>query len=141
MRTFLSSAARIQLRIGGAYEAYFDLEPSPGSRGGEGLQILSYVPRRMLSVTWNAPPEFPVVRRLRSWVVVDLEPIGAEQTRATLTHLGWGTGAEWDRVFEYFQRAWDVVMFRLQLRFALGPLDWKAPERPPAGWTASIFSS
>ncbi len=137
MRTFLSPAARARLQIGGAYEPYFNPEGPPGSRGGEGLQILSYLPPRMLSVTWNAPPEHPFVRRQRSWIVVDLEPIGAGQTRATLTHLGWGTGAEWDRALEYFERAWDVVMFRLQLRFALGPIDWRAPERPPAGWTAS----
>ncbi len=138
MRAFMSPAARIQLQVGGAYEPYFNLEAPSGARGGEGLQILSYLPRQMLSFTWNAPPAFPDVRRQHAWVVVHLEPVGTELTRVSLTHLGWGTGAEWDRAFDYFQRAWDVLMFRLQLRFALGPIDWRAPERPPEGWTASI---
>ena len=60
--------------------------------------------------------------------------LAAERTEVTLHHDGWGTGGQWDRAFEYFQRAWkEVVLPRLRYRFSVGPVDWKdPPELTPA---------
>jgi len=66
----------------------------------------------MLSFEWNAPPQFPAVRACRTWVVVQLRAEG-NGTHVTLSHLGWGSGDDWDKVFAYFDRAWDIVMKRL----------------------------
>ena len=73
------------------------------------------------------------MRDQHTWVVVQFEPVDASSTRVTLTHLGWQTGGEWGQVFDYFVRAWDVVLGRLQYRFSNGPIDWHDPYRPPAG--------
>ena len=43
----------------------------------------------------------------------------------TLHHVGWGDGGEWDKAYDYFDRAWDAVLANLQKRFAEGPIDWK----------------
>jgi len=63
---FFAPKARIELTIGGRYELYFDLRAPKGSQGGEGCRVLSFLPMEMLSFEWNAPPEFPMVRRLLS---------------------------------------------------------------------------
>ena len=84
----------------------------------------------MLSFEWNAPPEYPNVRRRKTWVVVQLEPHHASSTRVRLTHLGWQKGEEWDQVFDYFESAWNVVLGRLRFRFAVSPVDWNDPYRP-----------
>lgn len=127
---FFAPEAWVELAIGGPYELYFSPEAPAGSRGGEGLRILSYLPQEMLSFEWNAPPHLGQVRGERTWVVLQFEPMAAMETRVKLTHLGWGEGAAWDQAFAYFQRAWDVVLGRLVYCFAVGPIDWTHPYTP-----------
>lgn len=107
------SRARFDLAVGGAYEWLFD-----GSIGGNGDQILSYIPERMVSFSWNAPPSQPVTRLARTWVVVELEPIDDGSTRVRLTHLGFGEGPEWDTTYDYFDKAWERVLALMSAKLA-----------------------
>ena len=109
-KTFFGPEARVDLRIGGPYEILFDLEQPAGKRGGEGLTVLCYVPDELVAFQWNAPPDFPTLRDCpRTWVVVQLAPDG-DRVKVTLRHYGFGEGAEWDRLYAYFQRAWGLVL-------------------------------
>lgn len=129
LQSFLAPQARIQLRIGGAFEAFFDPEAPKGSRGAEGTKVLSFVPEEMLSFSWIAPPEYPEVRAVKTWVVVQFEQVAPRRMRIALVHLGWREGGQWDEVFHYFTRAWRTVLARLEYRFEVGPVDWKHPPR------------
>ena len=140
--TFFAPKARIKLALGGPYEMYFNLEAPKGSRGSEGCKVLSFLPMEMFSFEWNAPPEFPNVRREQikkhTWVVVQFCSIGRNQTKARLTHLGWKEGEEWEKVFQYFLRAWDIVLGRLEHMFTTGKaINWDDPYRPPKDKTYS----
>jgi uncharacterized protein YndB with AHSA1/START domain len=125
-RTWLSENTNIELRLGGPFEILFVMENPEGKRGSEGCTILSYLPREMLSFTWNAPPQFEHARDRHTWVVVQFEPVGADRTHVTLTHLGWqenitrwpGHEEEWNGVREYFVNAWPRVLEALERRFA-----------------------
>ena len=108
----------IELRIGGPYEIYFDPSAPIGLKGGEGLRVLSFLPERMLSTEWNAPPKFPETRKLRTWIVVNFDAPTVASTRVTVTHLGWGEGGEWPEVYSYFEQAWPVVLGRCKSRLA-----------------------
>ncbi len=110
------SQARIELGIGGRYEWLFD-----GSIGCNGCQVLSYLPNRMLSFSWNAPPSQPATRLQRTWVVVECLPEAADRTRVRLTHLGFGQDEDWDTTYAYFEQAWDRVLPRMQS--VLGQVD------------------
>lgn len=98
------SRANIDLEIGGRYEWLFD-----GKIGSNGCQVLGYIPGRMVSFTWNAPPTQPT-RERRTWVVVEVEALGEASTRVRLTHLGFGEGADWDATYAYFDNAWGRVL-------------------------------
>jgi uncharacterized protein YndB with AHSA1/START domain len=139
---FFAPKALIELIPLGRYELYFDLQAPEGSRGGEGCRVLSFLPMEMLSFEWNAPPEFPNVRREQTkkhtWIIVQFYPIAKGQTRVGLTHLGWKEGEEWEKVFQYFLRAWDVVLGRLEHLFSAGPIDWESPYYPRKDRTYSI---
>ena len=123
-RKFFAPACKIELAVGGAYEMLFDLEAPEGSRGGEGLKILSFSPEKMLSFEWNAPPHIPEVRKERTWVVLFFDEIPDRRVKVTLNHYGWREGAEWDKAYQYFDRAWGLVMSRLEESFTKGPIDW-----------------
>jgi len=134
--TFFAPRANIGLTIGGAYELLFDIEAPEGSRGSEGMKILSFLPLEMLSFEWNAPPQYPTVRQgQRTWVVVQFHPFGKNGVRVRLTHLGWRKGEDWDKVFRYFKDAWDTVLGRLEYRFSKGPIDWNNRYYPPKNVT------
>jgi len=124
VKTFFAPEAKVELQINGPYEMYFDPTAVIGQRGGEGLRILSYLPEEMLSFEWNAPPTFPAERRLKTWVVVQFEEALAGHTKVRLIHCGWREGGKWQEVYNYFDRAWDIVMDNLQKRFDEGPITW-----------------
>ena len=99
------SASNIDLAIGGRYEWLFD-----GKIGSNGCQVLSYIPGRMISFSWSAPPSQPENRGKRTWVVVEVEPLSADRTKVRLTHLGFGEGTLWDETYDYFVAAWGRVL-------------------------------
>lgn len=112
---------RVDLRPGGYYEIYFNPDESPGDRGGDWCRVLSFLPGRMLSFTWNAPPHLET-RPLHTWVVLTFEPSEAGSL-VTLSHLGWpesgldDPASDWPATFDYFENAWTFVMERFEAHF------------------------
>lgn len=96
--------ADIDLAIGGRYEWLWD-----GETGSNECQVLSFVPGRMVSFSWNAPKDQPESRARRTWVVVETSPEGEGATRVRLTHLGFGPEPHWEETREYFRKAWPYV--------------------------------
>lgn len=131
IRRFFAPDARLDIRPHGVYEILFDQVAPAGRQGSEGCRVLSFVPGRMLSFTWNAPPDFPKSRKeLAQWVVLFFDPVGEQQTLVRLIELGWKQGAEGEAVYRYFDRAWSIVLARLAHSFSQGPIDWRNPWRP-----------
>jgi uncharacterized protein YndB with AHSA1/START domain len=128
VKSFFAPDCRIALEPDGPYEIYFNPDAPAGQRGGEGLRVLAFQPKKMLSFTWNAPPTLPEVRGQQTHVILRFYEVGAESTRVTLRHDGWGEGGQWDEAFEYFESAWNIVVLpRLRYRFKHGPVDWENP--------------
>jgi len=123
---FFGPHCSIAMWPGGLFEVHFFPDNPPGTRGAEDLEVLSFLPQRMLSFEWDAPPHLPEVRGHRNWVVIEFEGLDDDQVQVTLTHLGWLEGEQWDQAFDYFQPAWDVVMGRFVQCMADGPVDWDA---------------
>lgn len=123
-RTFFAPGAHIEPRVGGAYELYFMPEAPPGDRGSDGCTILEIEPPSRLAYTWNFPPSLPAIRHEKTRVTLDFTAEDGGRTHVAMRHTEWREGPDWDRGFEYFQVAWQVVLDRLVRRFAEGPIDW-----------------
>jgi uncharacterized protein YndB with AHSA1/START domain len=104
-----ASETKIDLRIGGPFEIYFDMDAEQGLRGSEGCRYLSYVPGEMVSFTWNAPPHLPL-RSANTWVVVTFTATADGGTEIRLVHTGFLDGADWDDYRNYFDSAWEFVL-------------------------------
>ena len=98
--SFFGRDNKIELKPGGAFEIYFMMENPYGARGSEGCKVLSYLPNRMFSFSWNAPPSLAEARNsgYHTWVVIEFESISADSTQCTLQHLGWPEGGQWEDV-------------------------------------------
>ena len=129
LKTFFAPGAKMELRIGGPYEVYFNLDGPQGMRGSEGCVVLSYVPMEMISFSWNAPPSIPTLRDKgeKTWVVLSLGEVAGGRVKVSLSHVVTQHGEDWDKYYDYFEPAWDVIMGRLALRFSRGPVDWTLP--------------
>ncbi|MGF1618212.1 MAG: SRPBCC domain-containing protein [Acidimicrobiia bacterium] len=105
---------RVDLRPGGHYEIFFNPDEPPGDKGGDWCRVLSLFPGRMLSFTWNAPPNLKT-RPDQTWVVLFFED-DADGCTVTLDHFGWPESglaraeSDWPATFEYFETAWRYVM-------------------------------
>lgn len=84
------------------------------------MRVLSLLPGRMLSMTWNAPPEQPRTRPHHTWVVVWFRDT-ADGTEVALHHTGWPAagwgpdgapvaGSPWPETHAYFAQAWPRLL-------------------------------
>jgi uncharacterized protein YndB with AHSA1/START domain len=124
--SFFAPDARIEPRVGGAFQVYMDPGAAPGMKGADDMRFLAVQPKKMISFDWNAPPHLAQARAQRTFVIVRFEPLEANATRITLHHTGWGDGGEWDKAYDYFDKAWSGVLGNLKKRFDSGPQDWTA---------------
>ena len=124
LRSFFAPEAFVEPKPDGRFHIHFNPFAAPGLKGADDMRVLAVQPPKMLSFTWNAPPHLPEARGQRTVVIVRLEPEGEASTRVKLTHVGWGSGGQWDQTFAYFDRAWGHVLGNLTRRFAEGPIDW-----------------
>jgi uncharacterized protein YndB with AHSA1/START domain len=140
IRSFMAPDAEIDPRVGGAFHVHFDPLAAPGSKGADDMRYMALQPPKMLSFDWNAPPHLAETRGQRTFVVLRFEPVDAAHTRVRLHHTGWGDGGQWDETYNYFDRAWGVVLGNLVKCYADGPIDWtnwmdqlrKMHAQPPA---------
>ena len=104
--------ANIDLRVGGRYEWLFSDDAPEGQRGSEDCFILSYLPEKMLSFEWNAPPHLPNARRQRTVRVILFDEKEPGRTTIDFTHYGFGVGEEWDQAYDYFDQTLSRVLDR-----------------------------
>ncbi|MGN6828331.1 SRPBCC family protein [Paucibacter sp. M5-1] len=138
---FFAPDARIEPRVGGAFQIYIDPGAAPGMKGADEMRFLALQPKKMLSFDWNAPPHLPEARAQRTFVILRFEPVSETETRVRLHHTGWGEGGEWDKAYAYFDRAWDNVLANLKKRYDSGPQDWTEWLAQLAQWRAQQAAS
>lgn len=125
LQAFFAPEAIVEPRPDGAYAIHFNPYAPAGLKGADGMTVMAIQLDRMVTFTWNAPPSFPEVRGQKTLVIVRTEPAGDGKTRVTLAHVGWGTGGQWDAVFDYFNNAWGRVLASYEGSVKTGPVDWK----------------
>jgi uncharacterized protein YndB with AHSA1/START domain len=122
IESWMVPVCEIDLRPGGMLRTNYDAKAGVGGTGTITHRILAFEPRRMLAFRCEtSPPGFTPGLFEQTWCVVRLEPQGTDRTRVTVTGLGWGEGAEWDRLYAFFEagNAWTIE--QLRARFARDP--------------------
>ena len=110
LRSWFTPNSTIELKVGGKFEILFSMEAPEGMRGSEGCRVLSFLPNEMLSFEWNAPPQLGEMRDLHHFVVVQFDQVTPDSVRVRLSEYGFGAGEGWDKVYDYFDKAWGMVL-------------------------------
>lgn len=98
------SFAEVDFRTGGIIETGYAADAAAGAPGNIHNQIVAYVPGRMLAIrNVKAPPGFPhAAEYAETATVMELEPLGAEGARLTLTATGFAPGPAYDVLYGFF---------------------------------------
>ena len=127
IRTFFAPDGKVEARPGGPYEIWFFPEAPAGSRGCDSCTVISVEPPKRLAFSWSFPPSIPELRGTgaKARVTVELLPASVDgATLVLLVHDGFPEGEAGEKGRAYFEKAWDVVLARLQQRFRSGQVDW-----------------
>jgi uncharacterized protein YndB with AHSA1/START domain len=126
LRSFAAPIASIDLRIGGFWEAAYDLNGRLGEATNILNQVISYLPMEMLSIRIaRTPPGFPHPEVTRDiWTVIQLKPEDERRVRVITSMVGWKDTPEHDVVYNLFKEGNAHTALWLYERFEKGPRQW-----------------
>lgn len=132
---FFAPECNLETKTFGKMDVFFAPNAPAGQRGAEDNRVIAVQPKSMISFTWDAPPQFSEIRKSRTLVSVRLYARGKNETLVTLSQTGWGIGADWDTVYNYFTGAWSgFVLPNLKYSLEVGPINWADfPKNAPQG--------
>jgi uncharacterized protein YndB with AHSA1/START domain len=120
VQSWMVPVAEVELRVGGTLKTNYNPQARIGDAGTIVHHILSYEPERMLATRFTAPEGAPVSAQLAqaTWVVYRFEPVSPQETRVTVTMVGWGDGPVWDASYDFFKRGNEWELQQLVKHFA-----------------------
>lgn len=120
IKSWMVPHADIDLKVGGKMRTHYDKNGVLGDENSIENTILSYDPKRMLSIkATKAPKSFPFKASLeRMWSVIYFEPVGARQTKVTVVGLGYADDEESQKLRKHFEWGNAFTLKKLQQRFA-----------------------
>jgi uncharacterized protein YndB with AHSA1/START domain len=119
VESWMASKAEVDLAIGGTLRTHFDPKGTIGDAQTIENRILSFDPRRMLSLrVTRAPADFPYATAIaRTWSVVYFTPEGGK-TRVSEVTMGFGDDPESQALRKFLEDGNRYLMGQLQKRFA-----------------------
>ena len=122
--SWMVAHAQIDLRLGGLMRTHYDPKGAIGDLGTIENTILSFEPRRMLSIRVSKVPQgFPFTDEVKSmWTVIYFEPEGPTLSRVRIVGLGFGDDERSQKMRAFFDQGNAYTLKKLQQRFgAQGP--------------------
>ncbi|MCS6627288.1 SRPBCC domain-containing protein [Roseibacterium beibuensis] len=112
--------ADVDFRTGGMIETGYAPDAAAGAAGNITNQIVAYAPGRMLAIrNVKAPPGFPhAAEYAQTATVMELEPLGDDRTRLTLTATGFAPGPAFDTLYGFFHAGNGQTLEMLRASFA-----------------------
>jgi uncharacterized protein YndB with AHSA1/START domain len=107
VRKWVAPVVELDLRPGGKMLTHYDAKASIGNPGTIRLGIVSVVERELITYKVNLTERFPARARNEDQnlqQVVQLLPVEGGKTRVVFTMIGWGSGAEWDETYAFFEK-------------------------------------
>jgi uncharacterized protein YndB with AHSA1/START domain len=103
-RKWATPVAAVDFRLGGAIEASYDPKGRLGDPQNIKNAFVAYIPDRLLVFrNVQAPDGLPGKEAYGKTIkTVEFEALGPNQTRVTVSGVGFGAGADFDRLYGFF---------------------------------------
>ena len=119
LESWMVAHAEIDLRIDGKMRTNYQADGAIGDSNTIENTILSFDPKRMLSIKATKPPaNFPFKSAIKStWSVMYFDALSPKRTRLRIIGLGYGTDEEATKMRAFFEmgNAWTIS--KLQEKF------------------------
>jgi uncharacterized protein YndB with AHSA1/START domain len=131
LMTFMAPVVHMELKTGGVFDSNYHVGSKLGDPGTIHNTVLNYIPMEMFSIKVGLTEQFPERPRQAGtlFAVLMFQEAGANQVLVTLSMLGWGSGEDWDTVYQFFDRGNAYTMAELARRFDRGPVAWKGEQK------------
>jgi uncharacterized protein YndB with AHSA1/START domain len=108
--------ATVDLKVGGKMLTHYDPKGTLGDPNTIENVILSFEPRRMLSIkVGHCPESFPFKSAIKTvWQVLHFEPIGPTRTRLQIIGLGYRSDDESRKLRDFFEKGNAYTIKKLQ---------------------------
>ena len=119
VESWMVAHAEIDLRVGGKMRTHYRKEGVLGDEGTIENTILSFDPKRMLSIkVAKFPKGFPFPKAVENmWTNVYFEPMGSNRTRVTVRGLGWTEDEQSQQMRKFFDGGNKQTLDALAARF------------------------
>lgn len=120
VQSWMVPLAEADFRLGGTLKTNYNAQGTIGDEGTITQHILGYEPMRVLVWQASPPANAPGFIKVacQAWAVIRFEELSPRRTRLTVTGCGYGTGPDWDKAHEYFDRGNAWTLDQLRKRFA-----------------------
>ncbi|MCH8148803.1 MAG: SRPBCC domain-containing protein [Planctomycetes bacterium] len=119
LESWMVPHAEIDLRVNGKMRTNYHADGAIGDPNTIENTILSFDPKRMLSLRATKPPaNFPFKSAIKgTWSVMYFDALGPKRTRLRVIGLGYGTDEEATRMRAFFEMANAWTIRKLQEKF------------------------
>lgn len=120
LRAWLAPHVETELRLGGRMRTNYNAKGTLGDSGTIENTILSFEPKRMLSIKVSkAPQGLPFPKAIHQmWTVLYFEPAGPDRTQLRIVGLGFEADEESQKMRAFFEQGNKATLKQLQSHFS-----------------------
>ena len=130
LRAFVAPVTDVEMKYNGKYYTNYQPGSKIGDPGTIYNTVVAYVPLQMLAIHVKLgkaifPASVADADRLNA--ILEIKDLGDNRVRVSETMVGWQTGADWDKVYSFFQTGNAYVLGQLYKALTIGPRQWPKP--------------
>jgi len=127
LRAFVAPVTDVEMKYNGKYYTNYQPGSKIGDPGTIYNTVVAYVPLQMLAIHVKLgkaifPASVADADRLNA--ILEIKDLGDNRVRVSETMVGWQPGADWDKVYSFFQTGNAYVLGQLYKALTVGPRQW-----------------
>ncbi len=128
LRSFVAPVTDVEMKYNGHYYTNYQPGSKIGDPGTIYNTVVAYIPLEMVAIHVKlGKPLFPaaVADADKLDAILQIKDLGDHRVRVSETMVGWETGADWDKVYSFFQTGNAYTLGQLYKALTVGPRQWK----------------
>lgn len=107
LKRWIAPVAKIDMRTGGSIRTNYDRNKTIDDTTSIKLDIINYIEYEMLTLKVNLNNSFPPEAKNEDknlQEIIQLVKTGDNKTKIISTMVGWGQGAQWNKIYSFFEK-------------------------------------